>query len=835
MRNRLLFATMFAVFSVPFAVQAEVRQLKSVDLPLDANMVTCNPVKVVLPQDRNIRLAPDKILKTKSVGGGYVMQIVETKQGFRYKRLLDANNRNLQKTDKRISAQVSASQDGVAFSEDFESWQDSYGLDWIPEGWQEINAPDNTTDLDHNVNNTWYVYYSGGMGFLPMTPDGEKEAFIHFSYDRDDPNDPDKVIAAVDQDEWLITPLISVEEYQDLYFAMAYDYSSCYDSKYLDWSTMIYSQRVTVCNMEVLVQVEGSSEWESILNMEQDYASKMSDMEVFDKGFSYENFKLELDKYVGKKIKIAFRYIRTGGDFCGNSVCLDAVKVATPATDALYQRPDGTFLVGTSHDFYSASTPMIFGPAFAEVTWQNKSSQYATDFEWQYQATESGAVETTTERDLKVSYPFGLLLPVPTLQAKAVGSQTTSYKYSGVDVDGNVVDGNVLAGGSPLFYFQNIGATQLGAGEYDINLGLAALTAAEGSYYFGSGAYDIFYKTNYGLGTVVSAPYSKYVIGSVWIPFYRLSADPDVVFTLTVYKKNEFGEWEKMATSTCKMSDVKQEAVTGIDPYIMEFTDFKMEGMELALSELEIDSEIMVEVEGFDQEGVKEYCPLNQGENSLVKQTGSFVLQKETFGETVYKYRTNVSDLLVNYYCPFLINFVAFYSFIHADESVIYVNKEGGSKDVLIDVPYEAAAVEVDDYTVPFPEWLSVEVSDTDMPKVKLTATVAPLPAGETERRFAFNVSVPLADPLKMEVVQTSESSVAGVSQQAVRVVRNGDSWQISYPQGYESVSVVNMSGLKLADYQLSESGTSLVPASDFSRGVYLLVFNNGDVIKVVK
>ena len=115
-----------------------------------------------------------------------------------------------------------------------------------------------------------------------------------------------------------------------------------------------------------------------------------------------------------------------------------------------------------------------------------------------------------------------------------------------------------------------------------------------------------------------------------------MSAEPDVEFTLAVYKKNEFGEWEKMATSSCKMSDVKQEAVAGIDPYIMEFTDFKMDGMELALSELEIDTEIMVEVEGFDQAGVKEYCPLNQGENNLVKQTGSFVLQKETFGETVY-------------------------------------------------------------------------------------------------------------------------------------------------------------------------------------------------------
>lgn len=834
MRNRLLFATMFAVFSVPFAVQAEVRQLKSVDLPLDANMVTCDPVKVVLPQDRNVRLAPDKILKTKSVGGGYVMQIVETKQGFRYKRLLDANNRSLQKSDKRILAQVSASQDGVAFSEDFESWQDSYGLDWIPEGWQEINEPANTVDLDHNVNNTWYVYYSGGMGFLPMTPDGEKEAFIHFSYDRDDPDNPDNVIAAVDQDEWLITPLISVEEYQDLYFAMAYDYSSCYDSKYLDWGTLIYSQRVTVCNMEVLVQVEGSSEWECILNMEQDYASKMSDMEVFDKGFNYENFKLDLDKYVGKKIKIAFRYIRTGGDFCGNSVCLDAVKVATPATDALYQRPDGTFLVGTSRDFYSASTPLIFGPAYAEVTWQNKSSQYATDFEWQYQTTLEGGMETSQERDLKVVYPWGLA-PVPTLQAMAVGSQTTTYKYTGKDFDGNVVDGNILTGGNTVFNFQNIGATQLGVGEYDINLGLAALTAAEGSYYFGSGAYDIFYKTNYGLGTVVSAPYSKYVIESVWIPFYRLSAEPDVEFTLAVYKKNEFGEWEKMATSSCKMSDVKQEAVAGIDPYIMEFTDFKMDGMELALSELEIDTEIMVEVEGFDQAGVKEYCPLNQGENNLVKQTGSFVLQKETFGETVYKYRTNVSDLLVNYYCPFLINFDIIYSFIHADEPVVYFDKNGGNKDVMIDVPFAAENLIVDDFTVPFPEWLSVTLADAEDGKVKLTATVSALSEGETERRFAFDVSAPGADPLKIEVVQTSESSVAGVSQQAVRVVGNGDSWQISYPQGYESVSVVNMSGLELADYQLTESGTFLVPASDFARGVYLLVFNNGDVIKVVK
>lgn len=291
---------MIAVFSVPMVVKADVRQSESMSLPTEAKVITCNSVQLVLPQDRNVRLAPDKVLKSKSLGDGYMWQIVETKQGFRYKRLLDANNRSLQKSDKRILTQVSASQDGVAFSEDFESWQDSYGLDWIPEGWQEINEPANTVDLDHNVNNTWYVYYSGGMGFLPMTPDGEKEAFIHFSYDRDDPDNPDNVIAAVDQDEWLISPLISVEEYQDLYFAMAYDYSSCYDSKYLDWGTMIYSQRVTVCNMEVLAQVEGSTEWESLLNMEQEYVSKIGDREIFDKGFSYENFKIELENMLEK-------------------------------------------------------------------------------------------------------------------------------------------------------------------------------------------------------------------------------------------------------------------------------------------------------------------------------------------------------------------------------------------------------------------------------------------------------------------------------------------------------------------------------------------------------
>ena len=106
MQNRFLLATMIAVFSVPMVVKADVRQSESMSLPTEAKVITSNSVQLVLPQDRNVRLAPDKILKTKSVGGGYVMQIVETKQGFRYKRLLDANNRRISNPGRTVMALI---------------------------------------------------------------------------------------------------------------------------------------------------------------------------------------------------------------------------------------------------------------------------------------------------------------------------------------------------------------------------------------------------------------------------------------------------------------------------------------------------------------------------------------------------------------------------------------------------------------------------------------------------------------------------------------------------------------------------------------------------------
>lgn len=831
MTKRFLLVSALAAAAVPTVCSAQVRQSALMDYPMEAQQLGINPAKVVTIQDRNARLAPKKILKTVDMKNGYRIQIVEAVNGMRYKRLLNPQNQTLQNYNiPKIVAPANAEGDGVAFFEGFESYQEDFGLDWIPEGWQEINTQD-VLDMKDKYNLTWFTYYSGGMGFLPMTPEGQTEVFIHYSFDNEVEGEPDKSFTAVDQDEWLVTPLISVEQYQDLYFAMAFDYTSCYDSKYLDWNTMEYSKRELVCNMEVLIQEDGSSEWESLLNMEKDYASKLTDRELYNRGFSYEEFKVELDKYAGKKVKIAFRYFKTGGDFCGNSVCLDAVKVATPATDALYERPSGTFKVGTSRDFIYIQQPYLLGPAYAETTWRNYSSQYATDFEWSYQTSEEGEVATSTERDLSVVYPWGIA-PVPTLNASALGAQTTSYTITAMSTEGEELSGYLLSGGTSIFNFQGYGSTLLSAGEYDISLGLSAPAFDVGQYCFGSGSEDVYYKTNYGFGTVYSAPAAKYIINGVWIPFYVLNAKDDVEFTLNLYKRNAENQWEKFATSTCMGSAIQQVPVEGLDPYIMEFTSFKLvDGGEMAVNTLEVDTELMLELVGFDNEGVTEYCPLNQGDNSPVKETGSFVLQKEEYNGTTYSSRTNIGDLLVDYYCPFLINVDVTYSFIRAEEPAAYFDKAGGNKDILLEVPYLAEALYVDDSE--FPGWLTCQLADDEASgMVKLTVTADAL-GDETERYHEFMVTAPGAE-LKITVKQNADGSVETLAQQAVKVARNGNAWVLNYPQEITKVDVVNIAGQKVAGYQLSGNSFA-VPTAELPSGVYMLVFNNGNVVKVIK
>lgn len=221
------------------------------------------------------------------------------------------------------------------FFESFEGYQSQFGLNWIPQGWSKINTPEHApTDLAvaHNINNSWYVYYTlDGYGFT-ATPDGECDAFIHFGYDdqRDGYGSSD-----ARQDEWLVTPAITLGSDETLGFYLEAEPFSVYP---IDWNTWSVASRAHAeCNMKAMITTDNGQSWSEIWDYEQAYISTLDDNYILDSMFEWNRFQISLADYAGQTVKIAFRYMRDEGDFVGNSMCLDAVTIDHPTgstTDA---------------------------------------------------------------------------------------------------------------------------------------------------------------------------------------------------------------------------------------------------------------------------------------------------------------------------------------------------------------------------------------------------------------------------------------------------------------------------------------------------------------------
>lgn len=217
------------------------------------------------------------------------------------------------------------------FYESFEGYQETYGMNWIPEGWSQINTAENIPTaemLSHNVNNTWYGCMSSSM-FQEYTPDGDKEMFIHFAYDGD-------WCTPVNQDEWLVTPVIRLTEKEELHFLLQADFFSVYDwvNDY-DFSAGIFRERNVINTLKVMVTSDGGNSWNELWDLERDVVSPLSDAECYTASdLRYRLYDVYLSDYAGKDVKIAFRYVRTG-ERGGNSMILDRVVVDHPESSGV--------------------------------------------------------------------------------------------------------------------------------------------------------------------------------------------------------------------------------------------------------------------------------------------------------------------------------------------------------------------------------------------------------------------------------------------------------------------------------------------------------------------
>lgn len=269
-----------------------------------------------------------KVLSTRNLPAGHKMQVVRDAQGREFRRLVKpAAN---QAAAKKAAAKIDFEEPPVVdFYEGFEDYKTEYGINWIPSDWTEQNTEANIPteeQLSHNINMTWYVYESSNM-FQDMTTDGTHEAFIHFGYVSEENG-----LTGAAQDEWLISPEIELGDNETLRFLNQADFFDVYDCTDFDWTALTYPERIVVNTLSVMLSTDNGETWTRIWDLAADVTSKLTDKECYDKSdLTLEKYAVSLSKYAGKKVKIAFRYIRSAGAWMGNSMIVDAVTVDHPA------------------------------------------------------------------------------------------------------------------------------------------------------------------------------------------------------------------------------------------------------------------------------------------------------------------------------------------------------------------------------------------------------------------------------------------------------------------------------------------------------------------------
>ena len=264
----------------------------------------------------------EQVLKSRKIDGTSIeQQIVKDETGRIYRKYTGKDS----KIHSRSEISHITIPENPTFYESFEAYNTSLGLDWIPEGWTEINTDAHKPTeemLSHNVNNTWYAYVGGDGYWTPLAPDGNNDVFIHFTYNGD-------YCSLAPQNEWLVTPTITPVEGDALMFNLAADFFNVYYTGDFDWSGLTYPQRRVVCNLTVMVSTDGMQTWEKAFDLAEDVCSTMTDREVYYRDAITDMYPyiVNIQKYYGKSINIAFVYFNDGEDWSGNSMIIDPIVV----------------------------------------------------------------------------------------------------------------------------------------------------------------------------------------------------------------------------------------------------------------------------------------------------------------------------------------------------------------------------------------------------------------------------------------------------------------------------------------------------------------------------
>lgn len=456
----------------------------------------------------------------------------------------------------------SVAPEGYVLFESFEGW-DGEDPEWTPDGW--------TVEMRGDVERGESWGPSAANIMLPLPSDGNYYYGINFSEGQ--------------QDEWLISPMVPVEENMSLSYWLFLDPAFLFSLDNVDWDEYEFvGDKVVAATLQIWAQPEGG-EW----TMLHDYVDDYKDMSLMDmlmlSPTSLEKRSQSLDEFAGKNVKVAFRYVGTDG----NTMLIDAIGIGYPALeDVTYMDPFSTLYWGFERDWkLSGLTAAIAQyPVYAPLTWTNMAYIEDATFSWEYCDPITAEMVTSDDYDLTVTYvpdyssestmKNNLFYP-PTLHATAPNatpaSYTAPYVYfqAGGKAERTLNDGSEFSASLLSYSYHDLGLTMITVDDPEIGDGAIPV--------FGYNSNTDRYWLNYSLNgeEPMEGDYSKLeAIGNI---FFATEAplvvngmtvygfgqiDDDAELTATIYALNEemstdFSTFTEIASTSIKGSDILAE------------------------------------------------------------------------------------------------------------------------------------------------------------------------------------------------------------------------------------------------------------------------------------
>lgn len=585
----------------------------------------------------------------------------------------DRQNRiNPQSVRRSAGPEKTALPDGVSFYEGFEGW-DGQDVTWLPDGWtMESKGDASLTDMEK-----WGMSTSV---YDIMPADGKYMVAIDY--------------ASVAQDEWLITPQITVSENEVLTF---YDYYSplyLFNIDNVDWDNMTFiGDKVVASTLQVWVRPTGG-EWAMLL----DVADKYKDMSLEDllmaESYSLGKETITLADYVGKDVQIGFRCV--GKD--GNTMLIDAVTVGMPVLEGVrYSNPLETLYWGFDRTPGWGYFPYMVAqyPVYTPITWKNATDDTSLTYSWKYSDPETGEyVDSDSQEALSVTYvpdytteltTTNNLFNPPVLSASAPGAASASYTapYDKFQV-----------GGKPQWEFDDKSMFEPGLIPFNITdeeFGIVTVEADFGEqstpifgYNKNTDQYWLDYTFRYdepgandkiflsAIMNYITPAASPLVVTGASILAYGIVSDA-AEFKLEIIPLNDdstFDEANVIATAVCKGTDLIR-AEFGMNEMLTVPFDFE--------TPVVLDNSrkaYMVKFSGFHSDAVEYFAPVQSLKPNLDYQLIGWLV-KEFFidGES----RTSVSPIanIEGEYGPcynaFAINLEGFYPWLKAADTEVEI------------------------------------------------------------------------------------------------------------------------------------------------------------------